>query len=100
MGVKIVSKRKVVEEREPVVMPLIKELRKMAKDQQGFVSEETWRHLERPEEYLVVREWDSEDDWDLWVSSEKRVKIQGEIESRLEERTEYNLYEIIGRTER
>ncbi len=56
----IVSRRKVVPERTRGVMPLIKELREKAKTQRGYVSEETWRHLARPEEHLVVREWESE----------------------------------------
>jgi len=68
--------------------------------QSGYRSEETWRHLERKEEYLIVREWDSEADWYQWQSSPDRVEIQQNIEALLGERTQYEPYEIVYRTER
>ena len=81
-------------------MPLITQLRRLAKAQPGFSSEETWRHVERPEEYLVVRAWDSEDDWYNWHSSQKRIEIQEKIEALLGKKTEYSPYEIIHRAEK
>jgi heme-degrading monooxygenase HmoA len=69
MAVRIVSRRKVAEDREIDVMPLIRQLQQMAKNQPGYRSEETWRHLERKQQYLVVREWESEKDWYQWESS-------------------------------
>ena len=100
VGVIIISKRKVTEKSEEAVMPLIIRLKKLAKGQPGFNSEETWRHLEDPEEYLVVRAWDSEDDWYNWHSSQQRIEIQEKIEALLGEKTEYSPYEIINRTEK
>jgi len=100
MGVKIVSKRTVTKDKEEAVIPLITHLRKLAKGQPGFNSEETWRHLERPDEYLVVRAWDSEDHWHTWHSSQERIEIQKKIERVLGKKTEYSTYEIIHRTEK
>ncbi len=100
MGIIIISKREVTKDKEEAVMPLIIQLRKLAKGRPGFDSEETWRHLEHPEEYLVVRSWESEDDWDNWHSSQQRVEIQGKIEALLGKKTEYSSYEIIHRTEK
>ena len=100
MGVIIISKRKVAKDKEEAVMPLITHLRKLAKGQPGFNFEETWRHLESPDEYLVVRGWDSEDDWYTWHSSQKRVEIQKKIEGLLGKKTEYSPYEIIHRIEK
>ena len=85
MGVKIISKRKVTKENEEAIMPLIIQLRKLAKVQPGFEYEETWRHLDHPDEYLVVREWESEDDWQKWHSSEQRNEVQERIEALLPE---------------
>ena len=81
-------------------MPLIIQLRKLAKGQPGFNSEETWRHLDRPDEYLVVREWESEDEWYKWHASQQRIEIQKKIEALLGEKTEYTPYEIIYRIEK
>lgn len=100
MGVKIVSRRYVSEEKEAAVIPLIAELRKMASVQPGFEYEETWRHLERPEEYLVVRAWDSEEDWQRWHSNPERIAFQQKIEALLGKKTEYVPYAIIDRIEK
>ncbi len=100
MGVKIISKRKVTKDKEEAVMPLITRLRKLAKDQPGFNSEETWRHLERPDEYLVVRAWDSEDDWYNWQSNQQRIEIQEKIEALLGKKTEYSPYTMIHRIQK
>jgi len=100
VGVKIVSKRIVTPEKESSVMPLIVQLRKMAMVQQGFEYEETWRHLDRPEEYLVVRAWDTEEDWNNWHSNRQRIEIQEKIETLLGSKTEYSPYAIIDRIEK
>jgi len=100
MGVKIISKRKVTEEKKEAVMPLIIQLRKLAKDEPGFRYEETWRHLDHPDEYLIVRQWESEDDWHNWHSSQQRVEIQEKIEALLGQKTEYSPYAVIHRIEK
>ena len=100
MGIKIISKRKVPESKEEVIMPLINQLRALAQKQPGFNSEETWRRVDYPDEYLVVRQWDSEDDWGLWLTNKERVKIRDQIEKQLGEHTEYISYEIIHRIEK
>lgn len=100
MGVKIISKRNLTVEKEQVVMPLIIQLRKLAMVQPGFEYEETWRHLDRPEEYLVVRAWDTEDDWHNWHSNQQRIEIQEKIEAVLGRKTEYSPYSTIDRVEK
>jgi heme-degrading monooxygenase HmoA len=97
MGVKIISKRTITKEKEEELMPLIIQLRNLAKIQSGFEYEETWRHLDHPDEYLVVREWEEEDDWHKWHASEERNEIQEKIEVQLGKKTEYSPYGIIHR---
>ena len=100
MGVKIVSRRKVPDDKEAMAFPLIRQLQQIAKKQPGYRSEETWRNVVRKDEYLIVREWSSEDEWYEWQSSPERVQIQREIESLLGEKTHYELYDIVQRTEK
>lgn len=100
MGVKIISKRNLTVEKEQAVIPLIIQLRKLAMVQPGFEYEETWRHLDRPEEYLVVRAWDTEDDWHNWHSNQQRIEIQEKIEAVLGRKTEYSPYSTIDRVEK
>lgn len=100
MGVTIISKRKVAMDKEEAIMPLIIQLRKLAKVQPGFEYEETWQHLDKPEEYLVVRGWDEEEDWHKWHASEERSEIQEKIEALLGRKTEYSPYAIVHRIEK
>jgi len=100
MGIRVISKRVVSEAKEEDILPLVLNLKKLAKAQPGFISEEIWRHLENRDEYLVVRSWDSEDDWHQWLANPQRVSIQEKIESQLDFKTEYSPYELIQRIER
>ncbi|MBW1817251.1 MAG: antibiotic biosynthesis monooxygenase [Deltaproteobacteria bacterium] len=90
----------VSEAKEKDILPLVLDLKKLGKAQPGFISEEIWRHLEKRDEYLVVRSWDSEDDWYQWLANPQRISIQGKIESQLGRKTEYSPYELVRRTEK
>jgi heme-degrading monooxygenase HmoA len=100
MGVMVISKRVIGGDREKEALTLLSDLKRLAKDEPGFNSEELWRHLEKTDEYLLVRSWDSEEDWRNWLSNPKRVAIEEKIESLLGRKTEYSAYEILRRTER
>jgi len=67
-------------------------LRSLATEQPGYISGETLRNIERPEEYLVISTWQSVDKWKAWASSKKRSEIQEKIDTLLDKQTEYDLY--------
>ena len=100
MGIMVISKRVIDESREKEILPLLSDLKKLAQAQPGFSSEELWRHVEKRDEYLVLRLWDSEEDWENWLSNPQRADIQDKIQSHLGHKTEYDAYEIIRRTGR
>jgi heme-degrading monooxygenase HmoA len=61
-------------------------------EQPGYISGETLRNYNDPEEYLVISVWNSPDDWQRWLESRERQQVQEEIDAVLGGRTEYALY--------
>jgi len=95
MGVEILIKRKFVKEKANEVASLMVQLRSLARSQAGYISSESLRCLEPPEEneYLVRSTWASVDDWKNWLHSKERGAIQSKIDEITRERTEYRIYE-------
>ena len=73
--------------------PLIVKLRSLATIQPGYITGKTFRCLDCPGEYLVISTWNSLEDWNRWLNSEQRKKVQNQIDDLLEEKTEYRIYE-------
>ena len=92
MAVKIIIRRKVHKEKEAELVPLLIQLRALATAQPGYVSGETLRNVDHPEEYLVISTWQSVDNWKAWLSSKQRAEIQQKIDTLLGEKSEYNVY--------
>ncbi|MDI9570410.1 MAG: antibiotic biosynthesis monooxygenase family protein [Pseudomonadota bacterium] len=92
MSVKILIKRKVPAEKEGDLLTLIKGLRNAANACPGYITGETMRNVERPDEYLVISTWDSVAAWRQWQSSPERMTIQKRIDDLLGVKTEYDVY--------
>lgn len=92
MAVKIIINRKVSKEKEKDLRPLLIQLRALATAQPGYISGETLRNVDSPDEYLVISTWQSIDYWKAWASSKDRSEIQEKIDNLLGTKTEYNLY--------
>lgn len=93
MAVKILIKRKVVESTILELTDLLKKLRVLTLNQNGYISGETLRRIDNPNECLVISTWRSVDDWNDWVNNDKRKSIQSEIDQLLGKPTEYEVYE-------
>jgi len=92
MTVKIVIKRKVPEEKEKELLPLIKQLRILTTRQRGYISGETLRRIDKAGETVVVSTWETVEDWKRWVTSQERSALQGKIDTLLGQETEYQIY--------
>ena len=95
MPVQVIIKRKWQVDNPKKLLPLLSELRSQAKKQTGYISSETLRNLEDPEDFLVISKWETADDWKKWVQSKKRREIQGQVDSLIGEKTFYEIYETI-----
>jgi heme-degrading monooxygenase HmoA len=92
MAVKIIIKRRVSKDKEANLLPLLVQLRALATAQPGYISGETLRSMQHPEEYLVISTWQSTEDWDKWLSSAQRAEIQDKVDSLLGQETIYDIY--------
>ena len=92
MAVKIIIKRTVAKEKEAELLPLLVQLRALATAQPGYISGETLRNIDNPEECLVISTWQSLEDWEKWADSKQRAEIQDKIDALLGEKTQYARY--------
>ena len=95
MAVQVIIKRKFKIDNPEELIPLLTELRIRAKDQPGYISGETLRSLDNPEDYLVFSKWETADDWKKWLHSKERRDIQGEVDSLIGEKTFYEVFETV-----
>lgn len=92
MAIKIIVKRTVPKNKEADLLPLLLELRTKAMTQPGYISGETLRGVDSPEEFLVIGTWQSAEAWKSWEKSGPRAEIQDRIDALLEGKTEYGIY--------
>jgi len=90
--VKIIIKRRVAVGKEAELLPLLVKLRALATSQPGYISGETLRNIEDPEEYLVISTWQSIEHWKEWLASKERAEIQDQIDQILGDKTQYSAY--------
>ena len=92
MAVKVLIKRSVPENKAREMVPLFREMRSLAMNQEGYISGETLRNLNNSEEFIVISSWQSSDAWTKWLQSEARQNIQKKIDELLGGRTQYEIY--------
>jgi heme-degrading monooxygenase HmoA len=92
MAVKIIIHRRVPKGKESRLLPLLVDLRSKATTQQGYISGETLRNVNDPQDYVVISTWQSVEAWKAWEASQGRAEIQGKIDALLGEGTLYGIY--------
>ena len=95
MHVQVIIKRKWQVDNPTELLPLLTELRSRAKKQPGYISGETLRSLDNPEDYMVVSNWETADDWKKWLQSKERRDLQGRVDSLIGEKTFYEIFEPV-----
>jgi heme-degrading monooxygenase HmoA len=95
MPIQVIIKRKWQTDNPKALFPLLTKLRSLAKKQPGYISGETLRSLDDPEDYMVVSHWESADDWQKWLQSKERTDLQGQVDSLIGERTFYEIFEPV-----
>jgi heme-degrading monooxygenase HmoA len=92
MTVKVFIKRKFPDDKIRETVRLIRKLRRMAMEKEGYIAGETLRDLHDSDVYVVISTWESDEDWKRWFDSPKRRKIQNEMDDLLEGETEYEIF--------
>ena len=92
MAIKVLIKRSVPENKAKDMIPLVRQLRILAINQAGYISGETLKSFDVPDTFLVISNWQSSDDWEKWLLSKERQKVQANIDSLLGGKTEYEMF--------
>jgi heme-degrading monooxygenase HmoA len=95
MAVKILIRRHVSAEQGDELAALLKQLRQMTMNQEGYIYGETLTRIDRPGESLVISTWQSLESWRRWLLSDERAGIQQRIDELLGEKTEYAVYQYL-----
>ncbi len=93
MSVRIFIKRTVPAAKVPELTVLLKRMRSVTLMQPGYISGQTLKRLDKPDDCMVISTWRSIDDWNDWVKNNKRIAIQNEIDELLGAETDYEIYE-------
>lgn len=92
MSVKVLIKRRVPQTKAKEIIPLFRQMRASAAAQAGYITGETLRSLDNPDEFLVISTWQSSTEWKKWLQSKERKKIQGKIDDLLGGETHYEVF--------
>ena len=92
MAVKILIRRTVPHNKAKAMIPLFRKMRASATTQSGYISGETMRSMDNPEDFLVISTWQSSEDWKKWLKSEDRNKVQSQIDELLGGETHYEIF--------
>ena len=76
----------------PKLSELMIELRSMANRQPGYISGETLRNVNNPNEYLVISTWKTREAWNNWFSNEKRAEMEGKVDALMGSPTVYKVF--------
>ena len=93
MTIKVISKRTFQMDEKKKLIPLLKKLRSLTKQQSGHISREILRSIDNPGEYIVISEWKKTEDWKQWLRNKQIRDVQGQIDSIIGEKTIYEVYE-------
>jgi heme oxygenase (mycobilin-producing) len=85
MMVKIFIQRKVKAGKEEDFKKIVRELFTGAIHARGFVSGETLKSIEKPAIHLTIGTWKNLSDWDNWINSPARKKVQEKLDQVLAE---------------
>ncbi|MCP3888394.1 MAG: hypothetical protein GY702_05915 [Desulfobulbaceae bacterium] len=92
MLIRVFIKRQVQSENEKIVYGLLKDLRAVAMQQQGYISGETLIRADDPQKIIVISTWHDMDAWNDWKESGQRKKIDSILEKLQVEPTDYEVY--------
>ena len=92
MAVKVLIRRIVPRNKAKDMIPLFRQMRVLAMNQKGYISGETLRNLDDPEEFLVISTWNSADEWRNWLGNKERKDIQEKMDILLGGESEYKIF--------
>lgn len=94
MAVKVLIKRKFKDGNVRAASRLLINNRSGAMKYPGYISSETMRSLDDPDQIVVVSMWESVEAWEAWKTSEVRMTNENEFKDYIVGATEYEHYSL------
>jgi len=94
MAVKVLIKRKFLNGNMRAASRLLINNRNGAMKQSGYISSESWRRLDDPDQVVVVSMWENIEAWEKWKNSETRLANENEFKDYLIGQTAYEYYSL------
>ncbi len=94
MTVKIFIKRKLKDGNFPKVSEMLIKARTNALGNEGYISSETLRGCDNPNEILVVAMWEKKADWETYKNSPSRQELETKFAELLDGPTVYAAYNL------
>jgi heme-degrading monooxygenase HmoA len=92
MAIKALIKRQVPAGKAREMITLFRQVRMLATAQEGYISGETLRNMQKPEDFIVISTWQTIQDWKNWLANPERKDLQNKIDQLLGGETIYEVY--------
>ena len=83
--IRVIIEREIVEGLEEYYESAIAEMLDVMAGAAGYLSGESLVEIQRPNRYLVITRWTSEDAWDRWFHSQERQQVLDRIKPFLQQ---------------
>ena len=93
MAIKVFIKRRCENKgKEKEFFHLIREIRSVVPHQPGYLSSEYLKPVDNPKEIVTISNWYSIEDWQTWLESDQRRKIQSKMDAIPGTTTEFKVF--------
>ena len=93
--IRVVIERKLSHEGDEAIQRAMRDLRREAIHQPGYVSGETLRDSANPHHFLIISTWRTREEWEIWASSSRRRELEDQIGQMLTEAERVTICELV-----
>jgi heme-degrading monooxygenase HmoA len=93
--IRVVIERWLLEEDDQTIQRTMRDLRREAIHQPGYVSGETLRDAAAPRHVLAVSTWRTREEWEVWAASDARRRMEDQIAPLLSEPERVGIFEPV-----
>jgi heme-degrading monooxygenase HmoA len=93
--IRVVIERWLLEEDDQTIQRTMRDLRREAIHQPGYVSGETLRDAVASHHFLAISTWRTREEWEVWAASDARRRIEDQIAPLLSEPERVGVFEPV-----
>ena len=93
--IRVVIERRLSQEGDEEIKHAMRDLRREAIHQPGYVSGETLRDTANPHHFLIISTWRTREEWETWANSVRRRESDDQIGKMLTESERVTICELV-----